>query len=165
MKRLLLPALLTAFAAGWLAARPPAESAVGPSPVVGYAVRLKPGQDLKQELLAFARRHDLKAAAVVTGVGSLTDVALRYANKPDAAKLRGHFEIVSLVGTLDPAGGHLHLSVSDGEGRTVGGHLLDGCVVYTTAEVVIAELTGLTFGREVDPTFGYKELTVRKRER
>jgi predicted DNA-binding protein with PD1-like motif len=96
----------------------------------------------------------------VTCVGSLTTTKLRLANRSDTSTRAGHFEIVSLVGTVDPSGGHLHLCVTDGDGVAFGGHLVDGCVVYTTAEVVLADLTGLEFRREVDPTFGYKELAV-----
>ena len=99
---------------------------------------------------------------MLTCVGSLTDVTLRLANQEGPAHYHGHFEIVSLVGTLSATGGaHLHLSVSDSTGRTLGGHLLDGCRVYTTAEIVLAELPALTFTREADPTFGYQELVVR----
>ena len=50
--------------------------------------------------------------------------------------------------------------MSDSTGRTLGGHLLDGCRVYTTAEIVLAELPALVFSRETDATFGYKELVV-----
>src|SRR3954451_22936063 len=38
--------------------------------------------------------------------------------------------------------GHLHLSVTDGDGVAFGGHLVDGCVVDTSAEVVLADLAG-----------------------
>jgi predicted DNA-binding protein with PD1-like motif len=120
----------------------------------------KPDQDLKSEILALARREGVQAGAVVTCVGSLTTVKLRLANRSDTTTRTGHFEIVSLVGTVDPAGGHLHLCVTDGDGTAFGGHLVDGCVVYTTAEVVLADLTGLEFRREVDPKYGYKELAV-----
>jgi len=122
---------------------PPCE----PSGVKAYAFRLTPGTDLKRELLATAARHQLKAAAVVTCVGSLTDVCLRYANRPDGVTRRGHFEIVSLVGTFAGDAGHFHLAVSDESGGMSGGHLLDGCVIYTTAEVVIVELTDVQFDR------------------
>lgn len=74
---------------------------------------------------------------------------------------RGHFEIVSLVGTLSANGSHLHLAVADSTGRTIGGHLLDGCRVYTAAEIVLGELPALDFRRETDPAFGYLELVVR----
>lgn len=125
-----------------------------------YAVRLKPGDDVKKSLIEFARNHGLKAPAILTCVGSLTDVNLRLANQSNGTARHGYFEIVSLVGMIDPPGGHLHLSAADKDGMTFGGHVLDGCLVYTTAEIVIAELVDLEFKREEDKTFGYKELAV-----
>jgi predicted DNA-binding protein with PD1-like motif len=138
---------------------PPSATA---SPVRAYALRLRPGDDLRQQLIAFSQAHGIEAGAMMTCVGSLTDVTLRLANQEGPTHYHGHFEIVSLVGTLSATGGsHLHLSVSDSTGRTIGGHLLDGCRVYTTAEIVLGELPALAFTRETDPTFGYKELAVR----
>jgi predicted DNA-binding protein with PD1-like motif len=141
-------------------AQPPAPAA---SPSRFYAFRLRPGQDLRKELYAFARREGVRAGAVVTCVGSLSTVSMRLANRQEATTRTGHFEIVSLVGTLDPAGGHLHMCVADENGVAFGGHLLDGCVVYTTAEIVVADLDGLEFRREVDKTYGYNELVVHPR--
>ncbi|MGI4834287.1 MAG: PPC domain-containing DNA-binding protein [Janthinobacterium lividum] len=127
-----------------------------------YALRLRPGDDLREALLAFVAAQGLGAGAVLTCVGSLTQVVLRLANQEAATHYQGHFEIVSLVGTLSATGGaHLHLSVSDATGRTLGGHLLVGCRIYTTAEVVLAALPELAFTREIDSTFGYYELVVR----
>lgn len=128
-----------------------------------YALRFPPGQDLRLGLFALARREGLRAGAIVTCVGSLTGVTLRYAGRDAATVRSGPFEIVSLVGTLDPAGGHLHLCVADSNGTTFGGHLLDGCVVRTTAEVIVAELTDAEFRRVADPATGYRELTVAMR--
>ncbi len=130
-----------------------------------HALRLRPGDDLRDALLAYVAQHQIKAGAVLTCVGSLTVATLRLANQEGPTEYRGHFEIVSLVGTLSSTGGaHLHLSVSDSTGRTLGGHLLAGCRVYTTAEIVLAELPELEFVRETDPTFGYKELVVKPRK-
>jgi hypothetical protein len=70
--------------------------------------------------------------------------------------------VVSLTGLLSTAGNHVHLSVSDSTGRTIGRHLLDGNLVYTTLEVVIGEGLDHSKARETDPTFGYKELVIRK---
>lgn len=33
-------------------------------------------------------------------------------------------------------GAHLHISVSDGDGRTLGGHLAEGTFVHTTAQPI-----------------------------
>ena len=125
-----------------------------------YALRLRPGDDLRQALLAFVQVQHVRAGAVLTCVGSLTVATLRLANQEGPTEYRGPFEIVSLVGTLSTNGSHLHLAVADGTGRTLGGHLLDGCRVYTTAEIVLGELPGLEFRRETDPAFGYQELAV-----
>lgn len=134
-----------------------------PSSVKAYTIRLRPGQDLKKELLDFAKREGIEAGSVVTCVGSLTDVCIRLANQQDSTSRRGHFEIVSLVGMLDSAGGHLHLSFADESGAAFGGHLMEGSLVYTTAEITICDLAELRFEREVDATFGYKELVVKRR--
>ncbi|MDJ0363705.1 DNA-binding protein [Hymenobacter sp. H14-R3] len=132
------------------------------SALTAYALRLKPGDDLRQQLTAFVTAHHLEAGAMLTCVGSLTEVSLRLANQENATHYHGHFEIVSLVGTLSATGGgHLHLAVADSTGRTLGGHLLDGCRVYTTAEIVLGALPALQFVRETDPTFGYQELVVK----
>ncbi|RZK98453.1 MAG: DNA-binding protein [Hymenobacter sp.] len=132
------------------------------SPVRAHALRLRPGDDLRDALLAYVAQQHLGAAAVLTCVGSLAVATLRLANQEGATEYRRHFEIVSLVGTLSAAGGsHLHLSVADSTGRTLGGHLLAGCRVYTTAEIVLVALPELEFVRETDPTFGYKELVVK----
>jgi uncharacterized protein len=128
------------------------------------AVRLRPGADLKGELLALAARERVRAGWVLTCVGSLSRVRLRLAGGADHATWEGAFEIVALTGTLWQDGGHLHLAVADHQGRTVGGHLDEGCVVRTTAEVVVAADARLLFAREHDPATGYDELVVRDRD-
>jgi len=158
---LLLPLLGLLALASPARAQAPAAMASSSS-LTAYALRLKPGDDLRQQLNAFVAAHHLEAGAVLTCVGSLTEVSLRLANQENATHYRGHFEIVSLVGTLSATGGgHLHLAVADSTGRTIGGHLLDGCRIYTTAEIVLGALPQLQFVRETDTTFGYKELVVK----
>ncbi|MGZ3949956.1 MAG: PPC domain-containing DNA-binding protein, partial [Flavisolibacter sp.] len=73
------------------------------------------------------------------------------------------FEIVSLTGTVSVNGCHIHISISDETGRTIGGHLLEGNVVYTTAEIVIQESEDLIFSREMDVATGWKELQIKRR--
>jgi predicted DNA-binding protein with PD1-like motif len=138
----------------------PAVPAARKSAIVTYSLRLRPGDDLRQQLMAFVQAHDMQAGTMLTCVGSLTVATLRLANQEGATVYRGHFEIVSLVGTLSVNGSHLHLAVSDSTGRTIGGHLLDGCRVYTTAEIVLGELPAVEYRREKDATFGYQELVV-----
>ena len=53
------------------------------------------------------------------------------------------------------------MSVADADGRVLGGHAAHGCVVRTTAEVLVALLPGWAFTREPDPSTGYAELVIR----
>lgn len=129
--------------------------------VVFHVLRVRPGEDIKQMLAVLAETEHIQAGCIVTCVGSLTNAVIRFADKPDGTPLSGKFEIVSLVGTVSTNGSHLHLSISDGEGKTIGGHMMDGCKVYTTAEIVIAAFPDLNFTREQDAASGYKELVVR----
>lgn len=99
-----------------------------------HAIRLKPGEDVKQSLQNFVALNSIEAGWIVTCAGSLTEYNIRFANQPDGAGGTGHFEIVSLTGTLSMYGSHIHISISDSTGKTIGGHLLEGCKVYTTAE-------------------------------
>lgn len=161
--------LACVFAAGTASAAPPPRPAAERTPWAAsgsarwYALRLRPGQDLRVELTRFAREHRLRAAFVASAAGSLTRTSLRYANQSAASMREGHFEIVSLSGTLAAESSHLHASVSDSTGATFGGHLMDGSLVYTTVEVVIGELSGVVFAREPDSTYGYRELSPRPR--
>lgn len=129
--------------------------------VVFHVLRVRPGEDIKQMLAVLAETEHIQAGCIVTCVGSLTNAVIRFADKPDGTPLSGKFEIVSLVGTVSTNGSHLHLAISDGEGKTLGGHMLDGCKVYTTAEIVVAAFPDLNFTREQDAASGYKELVVR----
>lgn len=128
-----------------------------------HAFRLKPGADLKKSILAFVREKKLTAAWISTCVGSLTSYQLRFANQQKGSKDTGHFEIVSLAGTLSVNGSHLHMSVSDGSGKTIGGHLMDDCFIYTTAEIVIQSSDEFIFTREKDGTTDWEELQVGKK--
>jgi predicted DNA-binding protein with PD1-like motif len=130
-----------------------------------FVFRLKPHEDLKKSIQQFASANKIKAGAIVTCVGSLEQYNLRFANQQNGSKASGHFEILSLTGTFSETSMHLHLSLGDSTGKTVGGHLLDENLVYTTAEIVIVEITDLEFQREVDSTYGYPELVIRKKEK
>lgn len=128
-----------------------------------HALRLQPGQDLKKEMEAYVRAHKIEAGWIMTCAGSLTQYHLRFANQPNGAKGNGHFEIVSLTGTVSINGSHLHMSVSDSTGATIGGHLLNDNLIYTTAEIVIGEGKQLIFTREKDGTTEWEELQIKKK--
>jgi len=127
-----------------------------------HVFRLLPGQDLKKELAKFTSTNNIEAACIVTVVGSLTKATLRLADESVTKAFNEKFEIVSCVGTLSPNGLHIHVSLSGEDGKTIGGHLKDGCTIYTTAEVVIAEMEDFSFSRELDARTGCRELRIHR---
>jgi predicted DNA-binding protein with PD1-like motif len=127
-----------------------------------HVLRLKPGEDLRGSLesafATLASQHGIAAACIISAAGSLSDAVLRYADKPGGSEIGGPLELLMLSGTLSPDGAHLHGSVADAQGQVKGGHIMPGCIVRTTAEVVIALLPGWEFRRELDAATGFKEL-------
>ncbi|XP_070578399.1 bifunctional protein GlmU-like [Ptychodera flava] len=138
-----------------------------PSPMVCYAIRLGPGEEIHSTLMKFVKDNDLDAAFVMTCVGSITKGTIRLANadrnhQNEIISLNERFEIVSLVGSLSD-GGHLHICLSDKDGKCVGGHVVGGLEVFTTAEIVIGQLSSVVFKRQFDDRTGFDELVVKPR--
>jgi uncharacterized protein len=127
-----------------------------------HAFRLKPGQDLRKEIEAYVKENNIAAGWISTCVGSLTNYNIRFANQQNGNTGSGHFEIVSLTGTVSTNGSHMHISISDSTGHTIGGHLLQGNIVYTTAEIVIQSAPNFIFKREKDGSTPWEELQVEK---
>lgn len=130
-------------------------------------VRLLPGTDVRDWIDSWSKENAISAASIVSSVGSLSDASIRFAGEETETLVHGPLEVVSLTGLTSKSGSHLHLSVSDSKGRTLGGHLSRGCKVRTTLELVIAvyEHPGrLELTREQDPRSGYKELFIRPTE-
>ena len=125
--------------------------------------RLKPGQDLFNEIEAVVAEENIEAGCVLSAVGSLTHATLRLANNEHSSEYDGHFEIVSMTGTVSVYGSHLHMSISDGDGKTIGGHLVPGCKIYTTAEMVLGIFDDVVYKREYAEDSGYEELVIKSR--
>lgn len=136
---------------------------IGQSPRDLLALRLRPGADLRQALEAELAQRGLTAAFVLAGIGSLSQARLRLAGAAEALVLAGDLEILTLSGSLAANGAHLHMSIADAQGRVLGGHVGPGCMVRTTAELLLALLPGHDFRRTPDPVTGYAELQIHTR--
>jgi predicted DNA-binding protein with PD1-like motif len=130
-------------------------------------LRLNPGDDLRAAIEAALAGPGAgtgtgaaTAAFVLQGIGSLSVARLRYAGLPQPTELRGDLEILTVAGSVSPDGAHLHMCVSDAQGRVYGGHVGAGCIVRTTAELLLALLPGHRFAREHDALTSFKELTI-----
>lgn len=125
------------------------------------ALRLPPGADLRHALERAARHPGASPAFVLSGIGSLDRARLRPAGAEGALEIDGDLELLTLAGSLSRQGVHLHASVADAAGRVVGGHVLPGCRVRTTAELLIADVRAQRVSRHLDPRTGYRELAIR----
>ena len=93
-------------------------------------------------------------------MGCVTRARVRDASGVTVRELDEPLEIVSLMGTLSVARTHLHIALAREDLTVLGGHLMEGCIVNTTAEVVLLELDGVRFGAEWDGETGYDELAI-----
>jgi predicted DNA-binding protein with PD1-like motif len=125
-------------------------------------VRLLPGDDLRRALEGAVAAQGQTAAFVLAGLGSVRPARLRLAGQEHPQELDGDVEILALSGTVNRQGSHLHMVVADACGRVLGGHVAHGCIVRTTAEVLLALLPGWSFSREPDARTGWDELVIRR---
>ena len=123
-----------------------------------YAVRLERGADLKLSIEMICRENGFDTAVVLSGVGCVYHAKFRRDKATAFFEKEEDYEIVSLNGTVSKGKAHIHIALADDSGATIGGHLMEGCLINTTCELVIAELPGVRFGVEEDSETGYKEL-------
>lgn len=123
-----------------------------------HVLRMQPGEDVRRQLAQWCAEGSVEAAAVTSAVGSLSRACVRYAGQAKGTITEGDLEICALSGTLSRHGMHLHLALATSNGQMIGGHLLEGCIVRTTLELVVQEFAGLRFLRRQDPATGYEEL-------
>lgn len=130
-----------------------------------HTFRLKPDQDLREGIEHYVQQYNIQAGFIITCVAGVKKVTLRMAGaEPESQDVRtfeGPFEVDGLVGTVSVNGCHLHIAVSDKEGRAFGGHLKENSPVYPTAEIVLGEDTEKIYCREMDEGTGFKELIIR----
>jgi uncharacterized protein len=126
-----------------------------------YVKRLMPDQDIKVELNSFLDENQISSAAIISAVGSVKEYALRVSDGSTVIRGSENREIVSLSGILTKDGIHVHVSLSGLDGLVIGGHLMEGCLVHTTLELVLISIED-DLAREYDPITGYKELVLKK---
>jgi len=125
-----------------------------------FPLRLKPNEHLRESLKNFANQENIKAGFILSAIGSLKQAKIRFANQSNSILLIEKFEILSLNGTIATSGVHLHIAISDKQGKTIGGHLDNECIIYTTAEIIIGTTEQFIFNRTIDEQTGYKELEI-----
>jgi uncharacterized protein len=130
-----------------------------------WMLRLDDGQDLFDALSEFAAREQVRAGAIVFGIGMFQRATFGYW---DGTQYQPHeitvpHEVVALHGTVAHQDGvpslHLHAVAVGPDHRPVGGHLLRA-TIGMLQEVLIETFPGHTFGRPMVESYGLKMLDL-----
>jgi predicted DNA-binding protein with PD1-like motif len=118
---------------------------ISDAPQRTFALVFDKGDEVLENLLAFAREHEL-AAAEFTGLGALSDAVLGYfdwqTKDYQRIPIDEQVEVLNLTGNVALADGepklHPHIVLGKADGTAHGGHLLGGHV-RPTLEVIVTE--------------------------
>ena len=126
------------------------------------SVRLTEGADLKRSIEELCLKNGVDTAVLVSCVGSLSKIKIRLAKAVDYLEEENDYEIISANGTISKGKAHLHIAASDSDGKLIGGHLCEGCIINTTCEIVLMVLEEYSSYREYDQNTGYKEIVFKE---
>ena len=121
--------------------------------------RLDKGEEILEQVKTIALQEHITLATVqALGAINAFTVGVFYTDEKEyhAHAFTGHFEIVSLSGTINTMDGdfysHLHMSAGNEKGQVFGGHL-NRAIISATCEMVITILDG-TVDWKFDPDIG-----------
>ncbi|MGI6096571.1 MAG: PPC domain-containing DNA-binding protein [Dethiobacteria bacterium] len=125
-----------------------------------WVARLPHDGDLGAELEKFAREQGIKVGRVEV-IGAVKEAVIGFYDQEKkeylALKLARPLEILNCSGNLSLKDGdfkvHLHITLGDRDGRSFGGHLMPGTILFA-GEAVIEELEGPELHRGYDPQTG-----------
>jgi hypothetical protein len=123
------------------------------------ALRLDPGDDVLKSVAALAAEADIRAGAVVSGMGTLKAARLHWVTTtgyPAVEEFRDFacpLEIAGISGIIADHRPHLHTCISD-TAQTYAGHLEPGCTVLYLAEIVVVKFGGIALERVPHPEKG-----------
>ncbi|MEM2364527.1 MAG: DNA-binding protein [Candidatus Bathyarchaeia archaeon] len=139
------------------------------------------GSDIRSAIEEVAKKEGLASGIVLSGIGTLKRAVLRNPKTdsipPEVSliEIDGPVELLSLEGNIsigipegpDARGGesinvHLHAIVSNKEGRTFGGSVASGNIVWRQVELVIARISGIALRRELEQKTKLTRLVLRK---
>jgi hypothetical protein len=128
-----------------------------------HVFRVKPGQELLTETAKYCRQNSLTSGIVIGTIGSAMSARLNYLKelpgKYVSQNYEGPLEIIAAQGSVAMKGSetiiHIHIQLSNEKG-CFGGHLAEA-IIFSTAEVVIGELS-TQLNRHADSYTGLNEL-------
>ena len=126
--------------------------------------RLRRGDDLLRSVEKIAQEEQLELAVILSAVGCVSRGRVRDASGVAVRDINEDCEIVSATGTVSRKRCHIHVSFSKEDLSTVGGHLMEGCIINTTCELVLGVVDGWHCGVKQDEETGYDEIVFVRNE-
>lgn len=125
-----------------------------------YMGRLACGADLLEELTKICKDYFLECGRI-EAIGAVRKARIGYYDQAEREYLYNDFdqamEIVKLSGNISMKDGepmvHAHIALADSRGRTFGGHLAPGTVVFA-CECIVEGFEGPGFERVYDDETG-----------
>lgn len=114
------------------------------------------------EIKKIAKEEKLKAAVILSSVGCVSKLRVRDAGGINIKEVNENCEILSLNGTVSEKRTHLHIAFSKEDLSVIGGHLVEGCIINTTCELIIQEIEGFEYESVKDDNTGYNEIVFKK---
>lgn len=127
------------------------------------AVRLLPGTDVLKGLEEACEKYKINNGVILSVIGSLDGVRFCSVDHlPESKAGYGYTGVLKLDGPIELTGAagiichdcdnntnlHVHVTLSDPNGKGFGGHLTYGTKVLLTVDAVLAEIEGIVMGRE-----------------
>lgn len=125
-----------------------------------FVGRLAYGDDLLNSLTAFVKEKGIRTGRVQM-IGAVQKAVVGYYDEKAGKYINFEFEkpmeVLNLAGNVSIKDGqpfiHAHVTLSDEKGKSFGGHLMEGTVVFA-AEFVVEEFEGEDLERKPDETTG-----------
>ena len=130
------------------------------------ALRLAPGTDILEGITEACKRNEVRAARIEVVIGGVNRAKVEVARPSDESPVgvvareivleKPHAILggqgMMCINDKGEYEGHLHITFVNENGQALGGHLEKGTApVTTTADVIIAEVLDVEFGRGFDP--------------
>jgi predicted DNA-binding protein with PD1-like motif len=123
-----------------------------PNALRSHVMEVAGGADIADSIAHFSRRRQ-RGVCVLSGAGTVADVALRQPAAPGAVvALRGRFEILSLTGTFlpgpsPPGSTGLTVYLAGGQGQVVGGSVVGALTAAGPVMVIASTFANATYER------------------
>jgi len=117
--------------------------------------RFSEDEDLLETTTLVAKKSRITAGFFIL-IGTLKKANLGFyrQGKYETIKIDGPVEIVSCIGNIalkeNKPFAHAHMSVSNDKGEVMGGHVMPGCTIDATGELVLIEAADTRLKRKLD---------------